>query len=47
VKELLGSYSQPGLDPAQAKAVHAFMLHLAQKAGMDQLPAIDAVNPNA
>jgi len=47
VKELLGSYSQPGLDPAQEKAVHAFMLHLAQKSGMDQLPAIDAVDRGA
>ncbi len=38
VKELLASYTKPQLDEAKEKALHAFMLDLAHKAGMDSLP---------
>jgi trimethylamine--corrinoid protein Co-methyltransferase len=41
VKELLASYTRPKLDEATEKALHAFMLDLAHKAGMDGLPVIE------
>jgi trimethylamine:corrinoid methyltransferase-like protein len=41
VKELLASYSKPELDPAKVERLHAFVLDLAQKAGMDKLPDHD------
>jgi trimethylamine--corrinoid protein Co-methyltransferase len=41
VKKLLESYTRPALDEAKEKALHSFMLNLAKKAGMDELPAHD------
>src|SRR5574339_1173030 len=41
VKELLASYTRPALDEAKERALHAFMLDLAQNAGMDALPIIE------
>jgi trimethylamine--corrinoid protein Co-methyltransferase len=41
VNELLASYRRPEIDPAQQSRLHAFMLDLAKKAGMDALPAHD------
>src|SRR5215204_3004839 len=41
VKDLLASYKRPELDEAKEKALHAFMLELAKKAGIDTLPVID------
>jgi trimethylamine---corrinoid protein Co-methyltransferase len=43
VDELLASYTKPTLDEAQEKALHAFMLDLAQKAGMDTLPVMEEI----
>jgi trimethylamine:corrinoid methyltransferase-like protein len=45
VKELLASYTRPQLDEAKEKALHAFMLDLAHKAGMEQLPVIEDYQP--
>jgi hypothetical protein len=39
VNELLASYTKPELDPAKVDALHAYVLELAHKAGMDALPA--------
>jgi trimethylamine--corrinoid protein Co-methyltransferase len=39
VKELLASYTPPKLDPAKVERLHALVLDLAHKAGMDALPA--------
>jgi len=41
VKQLLASYKKPELDPAKEAALHAFMLDLAKKAGMNELPMIE------
>lgn len=41
VKELLASYSKPELDPAKVERLHAFVLDLAKRAGMDKLPEHD------
>jgi len=41
VKDLLASYTKPVLDEAKEKALHAFMLDLAKKAGVDTLPVIE------
>jgi len=41
VKELLDSYTKPELDPAKVDQLHAFVLDLAHKAGMTQLPVHD------
>ena len=41
VKELLASYTRPALDEAREKALRAYMLDLAHKAGMDALPIIE------
>jgi trimethylamine---corrinoid protein Co-methyltransferase len=41
VNKLLESYTKPTLDEAKEKALHSFMLDLAKKAGMDELPAHD------
>ena len=38
VNELLASYRRPELDPVQESRLHAFMLDLSQKAGLEQLP---------
>jgi trimethylamine---corrinoid protein Co-methyltransferase len=39
VTKLLESYIKPTIDPAKEKELHAFMVDLAKKAGMDTLPA--------
>jgi len=41
VNKLLESYTRPTLDEVKEKALHNFMLDLAKKAGMDELPAHD------
>lgn len=41
VKELLASYTPPKLEPAKVERLHALVLDLARKAGMDTLPAHD------
>ena len=45
VNELLASYRRPELDPAQESRLHAFMLDLSQKAGLEQLPTLEDVQP--
>ena len=45
VKDLLASYTKPVLDEAKEKALHAFMLDLAKKAGVDTLPIIEEFQP--
>jgi hypothetical protein len=40
VNELLASYRRPELDPAQESRLHAFMLDLAQRSGLDRLPEL-------
>src|SRR5258706_2636332 len=45
VKDLLASYTKPTLDDAKEKALHAFMLDLAKKAGVDSLPVIEEIQP--
>ena len=45
VDQLLASYTKPVLDEAKEKALLAFMLDLAHKAGMDQLPVIEEYQP--
>ena len=45
VNELLASYHRPELDPAKEKRLHAFMLDLAQKAGLEQLPELEDYQP--
>ena len=41
VEQLLASYTKPDLDPVRVTELHAFMLDLARKAGMDTLPTHD------
>ncbi|MCQ3937354.1 MAG: hypothetical protein DPW18_09935 [Chloroflexi bacterium] len=41
VKEILASFSRPALDSVHAAELHAYVLNLARKAGMDELPAIN------
>jgi trimethylamine--corrinoid protein Co-methyltransferase len=41
VRELLASYTRPELDPSKVERLHAFVLDLAKKAGMDTLPELD------
>jgi len=43
VQELLASYITPTLDEAKEKALHTFMIDLAQKHGMDALPLLDDI----
>jgi hypothetical protein len=45
VNELLASYQRPGLDPVQETRLHAFMLDLSQKAGLEQLPHLEEFQP--
>jgi trimethylamine---corrinoid protein Co-methyltransferase len=45
VNELLASYRRPALDPAQESRLHAFMLDLSQKAGLEQLPYLEDFQP--
>lgn len=41
VNQLLASYKKPELDPTKEAALRAFMLDLAKKAGMNELPIIE------
>lgn len=43
VQELLASYIKPKLDESKEQALHAFIIDLAQKHGMDTLPALDEI----
>ena len=45
VNELLASYRRPELDPAQETRLHAFMLDLSQKAGLEELPYLEDFQP--
>jgi trimethylamine--corrinoid protein Co-methyltransferase len=45
VNELLASYRRPELDPAREGKLHAFMLGLSQKAGLEQLPMLEDFQP--
>ncbi|MCC7118570.1 MAG: hypothetical protein IT310_08610, partial [Anaerolineales bacterium] len=45
VEELLASYTRPELDSAQATQLHAFMLDLAKKAGVEELPPLEESQP--
>jgi trimethylamine--corrinoid protein Co-methyltransferase len=45
VNELLASYRRPELDLAKETRLHAFMLDLAQKAGLEQLPWLEDFQP--
>ena len=45
VDELLASYRRPELDPAKESRLHAFMLDLSKKAGLEQLPALEDYQP--
>ncbi len=41
VKELLASYTRPELDPDQTARLHSYMLELAKKAGLEELPRLE------
>jgi len=41
VNDLLASYTRPELDSAKVTQLHTFMLDLAKKAGVEQLPTIE------
>ena len=45
VKELLASYRRPEIDPAKLNQLHAFMLDLSKKAGVEQLPTLEDFQP--
>jgi trimethylamine--corrinoid protein Co-methyltransferase len=45
VNELLASYQRPQLDPAKENRLHAFMLDLSRKAGLEQLPFLEEFQP--
>ncbi len=45
VNELLASYQRPELDANKEKRLHAFMLDLSQKAGLEQLPVLEDFQP--
>src|SRR5215211_2884065 len=45
VNELLASYRRPELDPVKESRLHAFMLELSQKAGLEQLPTLEDYQP--
>jgi trimethylamine---corrinoid protein Co-methyltransferase len=45
VKDLLTSYRQPELDPAKVAKLQAYMLDLAKKAGLEQLPVLEYFEP--
>jgi len=46
VKELLASYKRPEIDPAQEKRLHAYMLDLTKKTGVDILPLLEHYQPS-
>ncbi len=45
VKELLASYQRPEIDPAKEAELHAYVLDLANKAGLEHLPLIEDFQP--
>ena len=45
VKQLLEAYKRPALDPVQESQLHAFVLELAKKAGVQSLPVIEGFEP--
>jgi len=45
VNELLASYQRPEFEPEKEKRLHAFMLDLSQKAGLERLPALEEFQP--
>ena len=45
VKELLASYQRPEIDPEKINRLHAFILDLANKSGLEHLPAIEDFRP--
>lgn len=45
VNDLLASYKGPELDPAKVNALHAYMLGLAKKAGIEKLPVLEDFQP--
>ena len=45
VNELLASYRRPEIDPVQESRLHAFMLGLSQKAGLEKLPILEDYQP--
>ena len=45
VNELLAAYRRPQLDPAQESRLHAFMLDLSKKSGLEQLPYLEDFQP--
>jgi trimethylamine--corrinoid protein Co-methyltransferase len=45
VNDLLASYTRPELDSAKVAQLHTFMLDLAKKAGVEQLPNIEDFQP--
>src|SRR5512139_2030495 len=45
VNELLASYRRPELDPVKESQLHAFMLDLSQKAGLESLPELEDYQP--
>jgi trimethylamine---corrinoid protein Co-methyltransferase len=45
VNELLASYRRPELDPITEIRLHAYMLDLSKKAGLEQLPVLEDYQP--
>ena len=45
VKELLASYTRPELDSDQEARLHSYMLDLAKKTGVDELPKLEDFQP--
>ncbi len=45
VKELLAAYQRPEIDPAKEAELHAYVLDLAKKAGLEHLPLIEDFQP--
>ncbi len=46
VDEILASYRRPELDPAKENQLHAFVLDLAKKAGIEHLPMLEDMQPS-
>jgi trimethylamine:corrinoid methyltransferase-like protein len=44
-KELLASYRRPEIDPDKESRLHAFVLDLAKKCGLEQLPRLEDYQP--
>ena len=45
VDEILASYRRPELDPVKENELHAFVLDLAKKAGVEHLPMLEDFQP--